>query len=154
MGREGKWDTALMLFRVQERITKAIYIRRRKGEKFQLGRLPTVCENVEKYTGYAGNRFPEELTACGHKIPRVVHAIHKFPQAIPEIARPRTTPPTASSTARAGDNLFQQQSNNRPVVWRKFANALRERCCLVYPACTPVYASNRQRYRPGSFAGE
>lgn len=58
MGREGKWDTALMLFRVQERITKAIYIRRGKGEKFQLGRLSTACENVEKYTGYAEEPIP------------------------------------------------------------------------------------------------
>lgn len=48
------------------------------------------CKDVEKYTGYAGNRFPKELMACGHKIPRVMHVIHKFLQAISEIAPPIT----------------------------------------------------------------
>jgi len=83
---------------MQERTTKAIYIQSYKREIST--RAFYGCKDVKKYTGYTGygNRFPEELTACGHKIPRVMHVIHKFLQAISEIAPPMT----ADSSARRG----------------------------------------------------
>lgn len=79
-----------MPFRVRER-TIAIYIRSCK-EEISTRAYSTVAKMWRSAREYVGNRFPEELTACGHKIPRVVHVIHKFLSQklhVPELRIPR-----------------------------------------------------------------
>lgn len=77
----------------------------------------TVARTWRSTQDTPGTDSPKELTACRHKIPRVMHVIHKFLQAIPEIAR-LTAPSWVRISRRTKDNLFQQQSHNAAVVWR------------------------------------
>lgn len=72
-------------------------------------------------TGYSETRFPEELTACGHKIPQVVHVIRKLVQAVSRIASPR------AYLAHAKEESISSSSIN--FGWISYL-AWSKTCCL------------------------